>query len=40
MEVIRIAHDAGLVTESNLILGLGETLDEIAPAIADLRAAP
>jgi lipoic acid synthetase len=39
LDVIRIAHDAGLVTKSNLILGLGETRDEIAPAMADLRAA-
>ena len=27
----------GLITESNLILGLGETLDEIRAAMADLR---
>ncbi|HEX6522560.1 MAG TPA: lipoyl synthase, partial [Streptosporangiaceae bacterium] len=39
LDVIRIAHEAGLVTKSNLILGLGETRDEIAPAMADLRAA-
>jgi len=37
--VITMAHEAGLVTKSNLILGLGETRDEIAPAMADLRAA-
>ena len=30
---------AGLVTKSNLILGMGETRDEIAPAMADLRSA-
>jgi lipoic acid synthetase len=39
LEVLRAAHEAGLVTKSNLILGLGETPDEIAPALADLRAA-
>jgi lipoic acid synthetase len=37
--VLRAAHEAGLVTKSNLILGLGETRDEIGPAMADLRAA-
>jgi len=39
LDVIKIAHEAGLVTKSNLILGLGETRDEIAPAMADLREA-
>jgi lipoic acid synthetase len=39
LSVINTAHDAGLVTKSNLILGLGETRDEIAPAMADLRSA-
>jgi len=39
LSVLRMAHEAGLVTKSNLILGLGETRDEIAPAMADLRAA-
>jgi lipoic acid synthetase len=38
LDVLRTAHAAGLVTKSNLILGLGETRDEIAPAMADLRA--
>jgi lipoic acid synthetase len=28
-----------MVTKSNLILGMGETPDEIAPALADLRQA-
>jgi lipoic acid synthetase len=28
-----------MVTKSNLILGMGETREEIAPAMADLRAA-
>src|SRR5580704_7725419 len=39
LDVLRLAHEAGLVTKSNLILGLGETRDEIAPAMADLRSA-
>src|SRR5262252_5966710 len=37
LAVLRAAHQAGLVTKSNLILGLGETREEIAPAMADLR---
>ena len=39
LDVLRQAHAAGLVTKSNLILGMGETRDEIGPAMADLRAA-
>jgi lipoic acid synthetase len=39
LDVLRAAHQAGLVTKSNLILGMGESRDEIAPALADLRAA-
>jgi len=39
LSVLRTAHEAGLVTKSNLILGLGETREEIAPAMADLRSA-
>jgi lipoyl synthase len=39
LAVLRAGHDAGLVTKSNLILGLGETREEIAPAMADLRSA-
>jgi lipoic acid synthetase len=39
LEVLRRAHDAGLVTKSNLILGMGETTDEIRAALRDLRAA-
>ncbi|HET9081535.1 MAG TPA: lipoyl synthase [Trebonia sp.] len=39
LDVLRQARDAGLVTKSNLILGMGESRDEIAPAMADLRAA-
>jgi lipoic acid synthetase len=39
LEVISAARDAGLVTKSNLILGLGETIEEIHTALADLHAA-
>jgi lipoic acid synthetase len=39
LDVLRQARDAGLVTKSNLILGLGEERDEILAALADLRAA-
>jgi lipoyl synthase len=39
LDVLCAARDAGLVTKSNLILGMGETREEIAPAMADLRAA-
>jgi lipoic acid synthetase len=36
LEVITAAREAGLVTKSNLILGMGETPDEVAPAMRDL----
>ncbi len=36
LKVITMARDAGLVTKSNLILGLGETQDEIDATITDL----
>jgi lipoyl synthase len=36
LEVIAAARDAGLVTKSNLILGLGETRDEVTQALHDL----
>jgi len=39
LEVITGARDAGLVTKSNLILGMGEEPDEVAAAMADLHAA-
>src|SRR3984885_15677451 len=39
LEVLRAARDAGLVTKSNLILGLGEERDEITEAMRDLREA-
>jgi len=35
--VLTAARDAGLVTKSNLILGLGENPDEVRTALADLR---
>lgn len=36
LEVIQQAHDFGLVTKSNLILGMGETPEEVRDAIRDL----
>ncbi|MBO0772384.1 MAG: lipoyl synthase [Actinobacteria bacterium] len=39
LEVLARAREAGLVTKSNLILGLGEEAAEISGAMADLRAA-
>ncbi len=39
LEVLRQARDAGLITKSNLILGLGEGRGEVSAALADLRAA-
>ena len=35
--VITTARDAGMVTKSNLILGMGETLAEVDEALVDLR---
>lgn len=37
LDVLRQAREAGLVTKSNLILGMGETRDEISQALRDLR---
>ena len=37
--VLTAARDAGLVTKSNLILGLGETREEVSAALEDLHAA-
>ena len=37
LAVITAARDAGLVTKSNLILGMGETIDEVHTALSDLR---
>ncbi|ATE52997.1 lipoyl synthase [Actinosynnema pretiosum] len=39
LEVITRAREAGLVTKSNLILGMGETPEEVAEALRDLHAA-
>ncbi|MCM3884857.1 lipoyl synthase [Frankia sp. R82] len=39
LDVLRQARTAGLVTKSNLILGLGETPDEVHEAMRDLHAA-
>src|SRR4051812_27677076 len=39
LDVIRQGRDAGLVTKSNLILGMGETRDEVSEALRDLREA-
>ena len=39
LSVLTAAHEAGLVTKSNLILGMGETLDEAKAALADLHRA-
>ena len=35
--VLRASRDAGLVTKSNLILGMGETRTEVTDALRDLR---
>jgi lipoic acid synthetase len=39
LEVLRAAKEAGLITKSNLILGMGERRDEVAATMADLRSA-
>jgi lipoic acid synthetase len=39
LEVITQARDFGLITKSNLILGMGETREEISQALVDLRGA-
>ena len=39
LDVLARARDAGLVTKSNLILGMGEDPDEVAVAMADLHTA-
>jgi lipoic acid synthetase len=36
LDVIRAARSAGLVTKSNLILGMGEEIDEVREAMRDL----
>jgi len=37
LDVISQARDFGLITKSNLILGMGETREEISQALLDLR---
>ena len=37
LRVITMARDFGLITKSNLILGLGETREEVSQALIDLR---
>lgn len=37
LEVIRAARDFGLVTKSNLILGMGETAEEVQSSLSDLK---
>jgi lipoyl synthase len=39
LRVITAARDAGLITKSNLILGMGETREEVSAALRDLREA-
>jgi len=39
LKVIGMAQDFGLITKSNLILGLGETREEISHALVDLHSA-
>ncbi|MGA1146575.1 MAG: lipoyl synthase [Candidatus Nanopelagicales bacterium] len=39
LDVINQARAVGLITKSNLILGMGETRDEVEQALADLREA-
>ena len=36
LDVLRLARDVGMVTKSNLILGMGETREEISQAFSDL----
>jgi lipoyl synthase len=39
LDVLRAAKEAGLITKSNLILGMGERRDEVAATMPDLRSA-
>jgi lipoic acid synthetase len=39
LDVITQARDVGLITKSNLILGMGETREEVSQALRDLHAA-
>ncbi|SER78884.1 lipoic acid synthetase [Propionibacterium cyclohexanicum] len=38
LDVLRMAHQAGLIAKSNLILGMGETDEEIEQALREIRA--
>ncbi|MFZ2624326.1 MAG: lipoyl synthase [Propionibacterium sp.] len=38
LDVLRQAHEAGLIAKSNLILGMGETDEEVEQALRDIRA--
>jgi len=37
LKVLRLAHQAGLLTKSGLIVGLGETTEEVIQVMEDLR---
>jgi lipoyl synthase len=37
LDVLTIARDAGMITKSNLILGMGETREEISQALRDMH---
>ena len=39
LDVITQARDFGLITKSNLILGMGESREEVSQALVDLRSA-
>ncbi|HEX5534886.1 MAG TPA: lipoyl synthase [Actinomycetales bacterium] len=39
LDVITMGREAGLVTKSNLILGMGETIEEVVQALRDLHEA-
>ena len=39
LEVIRIVSEAGIVSKSGIMVGLGETVEEVLEAMDDLRAA-
>ncbi|MCT2990782.1 lipoyl synthase [Propionibacterium freudenreichii] len=37
LQVLTMAHEAGVISKSNLILGMGETDDEVARALQDIH---
>lgn len=37
LQVLTMAHEAGVISKSNLILGMGETDDEVAQALQDIH---